>query len=605
MQRREFCKLVAAATAAGALPAMGQESSSSPSGFNQYKEDYAAFCAKSPGERVFYTVENGKIVETKLDEAAWRPSEWGKPPELPVPGGSWDGVPMNSPIPSLAGEGPYKPTWDSLLQYDAPQWYQDAKFGIWAHWSPQCVPETGDWYARTMYEEGQGDYKYQLEHYGPQSRFGYKDICAQWTLLNWEPDELISRFKKAGARFFISLANHHDGFDAWDSKHQPWNAAAIGPHRDVVGLWAASARKKGLRFGVTVHEARNWWWFQTAHGADKSGPYAGVPYDGKMTASDGKKQWWQGLDPHCLYGVKHPIDALPDISYVKNFYDRTRDLIDQHDPDLLLFDNGRMPLGWGGMNLAAYFYNHNLQTHGGKLEAVLNGGDIPAQLAKALVADVERGVTSKIMPYPWQSETCIGDWHYQRQLYDKPGEYGGYLLPRDIIHWLIDTVSKNGTFILKCSRKAGRHHRQQGNRRPRRHHRLDAGERRSHLRDPHMEDLWRGTTCGEKRIIPGEQHLGARCAGHPLHAEQSQHRDLCDRAGMAIGADRGEGVGNRGGDEPRQDRQHRIDRHPGAGEMDAIRRRTPRGVAQAVSPGRGLRGSAEGIARLNLGWRRG
>ena len=453
MQRREFCKLVAAAIAAGTIPAMGRESSSSPSGFNQYKEDYAAFCAKSPGERVFYTVENGKIVETKLDEVAWRPSEWGKPPELPVPGGSWDGVPMNSPIPGLAGEGPYKPAWDSLLQYDAPQWYQDAKFGIWAHWSPQCVPEAGDWYARTMYEEGQGDYKYQLEHYGPQSRFGYKDLCAQWTLLNWEPDELISRYKKAGARLFISLANHHDGFDAWDSKHQPWNAAAIGPHRDVVGLWAASARKQGLRFGVTVHEARNWWWFQTSHAADKSGPYAGVPYDGKMTASDGKEQWWQGLDPHRLYGVKHPFDALPDISYVKNFYDRTRDLIDQHDPDLLCFDNGRVPLGWAGMNLAAYFYNHNLQTHGGKLEAVLNGGDIPAQLAKALVADVERGITSKIMPYPWQSETCIGQWHYLRALYDKPGEYGGYLPPRHVIHWMIDTVSKNGTFILSIPGK--------------------------------------------------------------------------------------------------------------------------------------------------------
>ena len=129
---------------------------------------------------------------------------------------------------------PFQPTWDSLLEYEAPEWYQDAKFGIWAHWSPQCVPEAGDWYARNMYVEGQQQYKYQLEHYGSPTQFGYKELCAQWTLLNWEPDELITRYKNAGARLFVALANHHDSFDAWDSKHQPWNAAAIGP-RGVVG----------------------------------------------------------------------------------------------------------------------------------------------------------------------------------------------------------------------------------------------------------------------------------------------------------------------------------------------------------------------------------
>ena len=454
MQRRDFVKLVAAATAARAVPGAGQqEAPAVPSGFNQPGTDYAAFCAKSPSERVFYEVKDGKIVETKLDDAAWSASSWGDPVSLPLPGGSWDGVPMNSPIPDLAGDGPYKGNWDSMLQYDAPEWYQDAKFGIWAHWSPQCVPEDGDWYARNLYIEGQGNYKYQQAHYGPPSRFGYKDLCAQWTLLNWEPDELITRYKKAGAKLFIALANHHDGFDAWDSKHQPWNAATTGPHRDVVGTWAAAARKQGLRFGVTVHQARNWWWFQPSHGADKSGPYAGVPYDGNMRTEDGKEQWWQGLDPQRLYGVKHPINALPDISYVKNFYDRTRDLIDQHDPDLLYFDNDRLPLGWAGINIGAYFYNHNLKTHGGKMEAVLNGKNIPDNVAKALVADYERGLTSGIMPHVWQSETCIGEWHYRRGLFEAPGQYGRYLPPRDVIHWMIDTVSKNGTFILNVPGK--------------------------------------------------------------------------------------------------------------------------------------------------------
>jgi alpha-L-fucosidase len=453
MLRRQFCKSVAMAAASTALPSYGRSSqggqSDLPPGFNQYTQDYAAFCALPPEERVFYKVADGKIVETKLDESNWQQPAWNySPAPSQIAGGMWDDVPLASPIPNLAGDGPFKPTWDSLLEYEAPDWYRDAKFGIWAHWSPQCVAEAGDWYARNIYVEGHRQYKYHLDHYGPASRFGYKELCVQWTLLNWDPDELIARYKKAGARIFVALANHHCNFDAWDSKHHPWNSAAIGPHRDVVGAWAAAARKQGLRFGVTVHQARNWWWFQPSHGADKSGPLAGVPYDGALTEAQGKGQWWQGLDPQRLYGVKHPGDALPDVSYVKNFYDRTRDLIDQHNPDLLYFDDSLLPLGWAGMNIGAYFYNNSLKMNGGKMDAVLNVKDVPDRLVKAVVADYERGLTADIMKYPWQSETCIGAWHYLRFLYEKPGEYGGYQNPKEVIHWLIDTVSKNGTFIL-------------------------------------------------------------------------------------------------------------------------------------------------------------
>ena len=450
MQRREFCKLVAAAAAANAVPMKAQTGPTVPAGFNKLRQSYEEFCATPENERIFYALVDGKIVEEKLKNADWSPTGWGEPRELP--GGSWDGVPMQAPVDGLNGDGPYQANWDSLLGYDAPEWYRDAKFGIWAHWSPQCVPEYGDWYARNMYEEGSPDYRFQSSRYGHPSEFGYKDLCAQWTLLDWEPEALIQRYKDAGARLFISLANHHDGFDCWGSKHQPWNALNHGPHRDVVGEWAAAARKHGLRFGVTVHQARNWWWFQTAHGADKNGPLSGVPYDGRMTKAEGKAQWWDGLDPQMLYGVKHPKDALPDASYVKHFYDRTRDLIDQHDPDLLYFDNALLPLGWGGMNVGAYFYNHNLKTRG-KMEAVLNIKNVPDKLAKAVVADYERGLTSGIMPYAWQSETCIGEWHYRRSLFDGPGAFGGYLPPRDAIHWLVDTVSKNGTFILNVPGK--------------------------------------------------------------------------------------------------------------------------------------------------------
>ena len=468
MERREFCRLVAAAATAIATPAISetpQESSEQTGDISQspaFKtfdsptqvRDYAEFCATPANERQFYAFENGRLIAEKLDEKPWEFGDFqGNVVEaatLPIPGGSWDGVPMNSPLSfNLAGEGPFKPAWDSLLEYEAPEWYLDAKLAIWAHWSPQCVPEAGDWYARYMYKEGSKQYKYHLEHYGHPSKFGYKDFTAQWTLLNWEPDELIQRFKKTGTRLFIALAGHHDGFDTWNSKHHPWNAVNVGPHRDVVGTWAAAARKQGLHFGVSVHQARNWWWFQSSHAADKTGPMAGVPYDGDLTLADGRGQWWEGLDPQRLYGPKHPTNALPDISYVKDYYDRTRDLIDQHNPDFIYSDSRLFPLGWAGMNIGAYFYNHSLKTQEGKMEAVINIKDVPDRLLKAAVLDWESGLMDNIRPYPWQAEYCIGNcWHYDRANYDLPGELGGYQNPRELVHLLIDLVSKNGTMVL-------------------------------------------------------------------------------------------------------------------------------------------------------------
>ena len=168
---------MAAAAAARAISGRGQAAADAPAGFNRLRQTYEEFCATPEKDRVFYAFVDGKIVETKLDDSTWTATEWGKPPELL--GGSWDGVPMQAPIGGLNGDGPYQANWDSLLEYDAPEWYRDAKFGIWAHWSPQCVPGDGDWYARNMYIENNRQYKFHLEHFGPPSRFGYKDLCAQ------------------------------------------------------------------------------------------------------------------------------------------------------------------------------------------------------------------------------------------------------------------------------------------------------------------------------------------------------------------------------------------------------------------------------------------
>ena len=224
MRRRDFCAYLAGAVTATGLPVPALARAASASGFGRYAQDYAQFCATPQMQRVFYALQGGVVQPEKLDGATWKPAGFGDAPALPLPGSSWDGVPMEAPVSDLAGNGPFGPTWDSLSQYECPEWYRDAKFAIWNHWSPQCVPEDGDWYARHMYggnmwDKSQPQYHYHLEHYGHPSKFGYKDLCAQWTMLNWNPEELMDLYVRAGAKMFIALANHHDGFDTWNSKH--------------------------------------------------------------------------------------------------------------------------------------------------------------------------------------------------------------------------------------------------------------------------------------------------------------------------------------------------------------------------------------------------
>jgi alpha-L-fucosidase len=348
--------------------------------------------------------------------------------------------------PAAAGSiaaGPFEPDWGSLGAYEAPEWFRDAKFGIWAHWSAQCVPEQGDWYARNMYMQGSAHYKYQVATYGHPSKVGFKDICNLWKAEKWEPEKLIALYKKAGAKYFVALANHHCNFDCWDSKYQPWNVMNVGPKKDIVGLWAKAARQEGLRFGVTVHCGRSWNWYEVAHGSDKDGPLAGVAYDGNLTKADGKGQWWDGLDPQELYGRAHKPGEKPDQAYVDKFFNRVKDLIDKYQPDLLYFDDGRLPLNAisdAGLLIAAHLYNASAKRHDGRNEAVMNTKGLPPELRKALVWDIERGRSDRLEPFPWQTDTCIGVWHYKRDI--------KYKTAAAVVPTLIDIVSKNGNLLL-------------------------------------------------------------------------------------------------------------------------------------------------------------
>ena len=360
--------------------------------------------------------------------------------------------------------GPFQPTWESLQRYQVPEWFRDAKFGIWAHWGPQCQPERGDWYARNMYIEGNDAYKEHLALYGHPSEVGFKDVINTWKAERWDPEKTIALYKRAGAQYFVALANHHDNLDLWDSKYHAWNSVAVGPKKDIVAGWAAAARRHGLKFGVSVHASHAWMWYEPSQGSDTKGPKAGVPYDGKLTKAEGKGRWWDGLDPQDLYEQRHQSTYTsgvstssqwrwgggvvpPDQAYCDRFYNRTVDLINRYQPDLLYFDDTALPL-WpvsdAGLKIAAHFYNSNMRAHGGALEAVLTGKVLDGAQRQAMVWDIERGASNALEPFPWQTDTCIGSWHYDRRLYER----GGYKSAPTVVRMLADIVSKNGNLLL-------------------------------------------------------------------------------------------------------------------------------------------------------------
>ena len=359
--------------------------------------------------------------------------------------------PAPAPIPAPPGygvaTGPFQPAWESLAGgYQVPDWFRDAKFGIWAHWGPQCQPEMGDWYAQKMYQFNGPIYKFHVQKYGHPSKFGFKDVVHEWKAEQWEPERLIALYKKAGAKYFAAMANHHDNFDMFDSKYQPWNSVAYGPKKDIVGGWARAVRAAGLRLAVTSHGDRSWSWYEAAQGSDTSGPLAGVPYDGQMTKADGKGLWWEGLDPQDYYAQYHARGAQPAAAYIEKFFHRTIDLIDQHHPDLLYFDDVVFPLypvSDIGLRITAYLYNTSV-ARSGKVDAVLTGKNLNAEQRKALVYDIERGATTGGETVPWQTDTCIGNWHYERSLFDQHK----YKTPKQVAQMLVDIVSKNGNLLL-------------------------------------------------------------------------------------------------------------------------------------------------------------
>ena len=359
-------------------------------------------------------------------------------------------------------EGFFQPTWPSLSQRKFPDWFRNAKFGIWAHWGPQAAPCYGDWYARKMYLESDPAYKFHLKKYGHPSEFGYKDVIPTWTADKFDADQLTALYKKAGARYIVALANHHDNFDNWNSKFQPWNSVNMGPKRDIVGAWKKAAVKEGLRFGVSIHNINSWGWYDPCRGADLTGEKKGVPYDGLLTKADGKGKWWEGYDPSDLYGPPHKGEEdgdQPTQAFIQNWFLRTKDLIDTYEPDILEFDLWSPSTIWRqwvkfentsadpvldgrvGMLIAQHYFNQERKWHSGADEGIITLKGIDQEKRASITAALERDYSKEILPDPWQLEESTGDWFYQ-------GEGRTYLSAAKIISMLSEAVCRNGNLLL-------------------------------------------------------------------------------------------------------------------------------------------------------------
>ena len=340
---------------------------------------------------------------------------------------------------------------------------------MWAHWTAQCVPEQGDWYARRMYIQGEKDYDYHVKTYGHPSKSGFMEIDKIWKAEKWDPERLIGLYKRAGAKYFFAMGAHHDNFDMYDSAHHDWNSVKVGPKKDLVGTWAKIARANGLRFGISNHNSWAARWLQPAYGYDGEGPLEGVRYDAyTLTKADGKGKWWEGLDPQDLYtgnSVRMPngihgiaaikawvneytslakSNPMPSEAFCENWYIRCKDMVDKYQPDVLYFDTNELPLGQAGLDLVAHYYNLSAAKNGGNAEVVVNGKHILPEHVGSFVEDIERGVANGIRPEPWQTDTCIGDWHYSRAI----AETNGYKTVSQVVGMLVDVVSKNGNLML-------------------------------------------------------------------------------------------------------------------------------------------------------------
>ncbi|KAA6301496.1 MAG: hypothetical protein EZS26_002370 [Candidatus Ordinivivax streblomastigis] len=327
-------------------------------------------------------------------------------------------------VASPKGTEVFQPNWENIAQnYQFPEWFADAKFGIFIHWGVTTIPAFGlSWYPRFMYEKGTSDYEHHVATWGDPSEFGYKDFIPMWKAEKYDPAQWAALFKAAGAKYVVPVGEYVDGFSNYDSDLNEWNVVKMGPKKDVIGMLKAALEKEGLIFGMSTHRAENAWFFGS--GLD-------IPSDvNDMTIG--------------LYGGRLAYETYSD-SIAKEWLARTYEMVNKYQPQLMWFDwTVNMPVLLPYFNkFLAYYYNCALDWN---KQVVVNAKyGFPVDI---LVWDMERGKSNKLMKYPWQTDTSIGkkSWHYIDGEENKS--------PKQIVQDFVDIVSKNGNLLLNIGPRA-------------------------------------------------------------------------------------------------------------------------------------------------------
>ncbi len=390
---------------------------------------------------------------------------------------NFDEVKMDFPI----ADGPFEPTWDSIkTNYPTTDsaWLREAKFGIWVHFGPQAAGQSGDWYARRMYIEGEGSYNNHIRDFGHPSVEGYKDLLHTWDPTALDPAALTKIYSDAGARFLVVQGVHHDQFDNWDSHYQPWNSMNLGPKRDILGEWKTAARAQDMHFGVTFHHEYTWWWWQSAYRSDTTDAQGkvGVPYDAEgLTLADGVGTWWEGMDPRMLYtinlreyaGIYDAMDKqgwnlksgifVNHLDYAHWYATwwalRIIDVIENYDPDFIYTDgNSTQPFS-GNMSgtgykadamqrVLAHYFNRTLERRGSvDTFGIVKFNPENRGIVNTFEDNFPDGVKSD---QAWIGETPIGDWFYGTGFNYDPGM---------VVVRLLECVSRDGAFAVNVALK--------------------------------------------------------------------------------------------------------------------------------------------------------
>ncbi|HET7213908.1 MAG TPA: alpha-L-fucosidase [Terriglobia bacterium] len=330
--------------------------------------------------------------------------------------------------------GRFSPTWDSLSQYNVPDWFRDAKLGVFMHWGVYSVPaHENEWYPRLMYRKENPVFEWHWQHWGPQSMFGYKDFIPMFRGENWKPDELVELYKKAGAKYIVPVGEHHDGFPMYDSHLTEWSAAKMGPCRDTIAGWAREVRNQGLKLGVSSHRAFHFSYYTFEKGYDTDNPlFAGLygPIHAPTPLID-----------------HHPGELVqqPSREFMQDWFARCVEIVDLYQPDLVYFDWANIAPGLEPYRkqFAAYYYNMAAERSQDVVVTYKN----TAYPEHAAVLDIERGLAGATRELPWQTDTSVSwkSWGYI--------EGDTFKRPKELILEFVDIVSKNGNLLLNVGPK--------------------------------------------------------------------------------------------------------------------------------------------------------